>query len=478
MMNSTRTESQEPSIDTDKLSYEIFSILESKFLFGYDDQKLWVPKQVSPSPTPVSDSKPDPAQLVGVQPQSENGVAAIKNQRGKVCILSIDGGGGMRGILSGKALAYLEQALKKKSGNPDARIADYFDVATGAGVGGIFAAMLFATRDHARPIFKADDTWRFLSDHGKSLFNNNRSSTSASSPGLLRRLIRGSGSGSGSTGSATAGLEKVMKEAFVDDDRTLTLKDTLKPVLIPCYDLSSTAPFLFSRADALETDSYDFRLWEVCRATSAEPGVFEPVQMQSVNNQTKCLAVDGGLAMSNPTAAAITHVLHNKQEFPFVRGVEDIMVLSIGSGQFLEEARYAYEQVKKWRAKEWARPMARIAGDGSSDLVDQSVAMAFGQSGSSNYVRIQANGTSLGRCGPNVDTDPSPNNVKKLVGVAEEMLKQKNVESVLFGGKRIGEQSNFEKLDWFAGELVLEHQRRSCRIAPTVAFKQAAPKTS
>lgn len=73
-----------------------------------------------------------------------------------------------------------------------------------------------------------------------------------------------------------------------------------------------------------------------------------------------------------------------------------------------------------------------------------------------------------------MDTDPSPNNVKVLISIAEEMLGQKNVESVLFEGKRIGEQSNFEKLDWFAGELVLEHQRRSCRIAPTVAFKQAA----
>ncbi|BBG97820.1 PATATIN-like protein 6 [Prunus dulcis] len=376
----------------------------------------------------VSVSAPSDPKLE-TQLQSETPVSAIKNQRGKICILSIDGGGGMRGILSGKALAYLEHALKLKSGNPEARIADYFDVAAGAGVGGIFAAMLFASRDQARPMFKADDTWRFLADHGKSFFNNR--SSSASSGGFLRRFIRGSGSGSGL--SATAGLDKAMKEAFADNDRTLTLKDTLKPVLIPCYDLSSTAPFLFSRADALETDSYDFRLWEVCRATSAEPGVFEPVQMRSVNNQTRCLAVDGGLAMSNPAASAITHVLHNKQEFPFVRGVEDIMVLSIGTGQFLEEARYEYEQVKRWRAKEWARPMAKIAGDGSADLVDQSVAMAFGQCGSSNYVRIQANGTSLGRCGPNVDTDASPNNVKMLVGAAEEMLKQKNVESVLFG---------------------------------------------
>ena len=82
----------------------------------------------------------------------------------------------------------------------------------------------------------------------------------------------------------------------------------------------------------------------------------------------------------------------------------------------------------------------------------------------------------MGCCGANVDSDPSPSNVKRLIGVAEEMLKQKNVESVLFEGKRIGEQSNLEKLDWFAGELVLEHQRRSCRIAPTVALKQATPK--
>ncbi|KAL6952698.1 hypothetical protein U1Q18_041690 [Sarracenia purpurea var. burkii] len=87
-----------------------------------------------------------------------------------------------------------------------------------------------------------------------------------------------------------------------------------------------------------------------------------------------------------------------------------------------------------------------------------------------------ANGTNLGRCGTNVDSDPNPNNVKMLIGIADEMLKQKNVDSVLFGGKRILDQSNFEKLDWFAGELLLEHQRRSCRIAPTVAFKQATPR--
>ncbi|KAK7270347.1 hypothetical protein RIF29_23420 [Crotalaria pallida] len=456
-------EMQEPSIETDKLSYEIFSILESKFLFGYDDQKLWFPKQLPASihHEPLQQQPPLPATAL-------DDVSVVKNQRGKICILSIDGAG-MRGILAGKALAYLENALKKKSGDSNATIADYFDVAAGSGIGGIFTAMLFATEDNRRPLFSAEDTWRFLAEQGKKFYR--PSSSSSTGGGLFKRLF-----GSGSTGSATTGLEKTVKEAFSEKNgRSLTLKDTLKPVLIPCYDLSSTAPFLFSRADALETDSFDFRLWEVCRATSAEPGLFEPVMMRSVDGQTSCVAVDGGLAMSNPTGAAITHVLHNKQEFPFVRGVEDLLVLSLGTGQLLE-VKYDYDQVKRWKAKDWARPVARISGDGSADVVDQAVAMAFGHCRSSNYVRIQANGSTMGRCGANVDTDSSPSNVKMLIGIAEEMLKQENVESVLFGGKRIGEQRNFEKLDWFAGELVQEHQRRSCRIAPTVAFKQATPK--
>lgn len=376
-MASNPLEMKEPSIDTDKLSYEIFSILESKFLFGYDDQKLWIPKQISPA------NELPRSEAVSVTPatNTDTGVQAIKNQRGKICILSIDGGG-MRNILSGKALAYLEHALKEKSGNPEARIADYFDVAAGTGIGGIFTAMLFGTKNHSCPIFKAEDTWRFMAEQGKKFYWNGKGGGGGK---FFRRII-----GGGATTNATARMEKVVKEVFTENGRTLTLRDTLKPVLIPCYDLSSSAPFLFSRADALETDSFDFRLWEVCRATSAEPGFLGPVCMKSVDGKTRCVAVDGGLAMSNPTAASITHVLHNKQEFPFVRGVEDILVLSLGTGQ-VPEGSYDFDQLKGWKAKDWARPLARISGDGSADMVDHSVAMAFGKSRSSNYVRIQVN---------------------------------------------------------------------------------------
>ncbi|KAJ0605244.1 putative patatin-like phospholipase domain, Acyl transferase/acyl hydrolase/lysophospholipase [Helianthus annuus] len=192
---------QEPSIDTDKLSYEIFSILESNFLFGYDDPNLWKPV--------------------------DTGVQSMRNQGGKICILSIDDGG-MRSILAGKALAYLENALKVKSNNPDARIADYFDVAAGTGVRGVFMAMLFGSRNDNRLVFKAEDTWKFLVENGNCFYRLKSGSN------LLKRILR-TGNGN-DVRENTLGFETVMKEAFTvnGNGKSLTLRNTLKPVLIPC----------------------------------------------------------------------------------------------------------------------------------------------------------------------------------------------------------------------------------------------------
>ena len=52
-------------------------------------------------------------------------------------ILSIDGGG-IRGILPGQILVELEMKLQHFSGDPDKRLADYFDMIAGTSTGGIF----------------------------------------------------------------------------------------------------------------------------------------------------------------------------------------------------------------------------------------------------------------------------------------------------------------------------------------------------
>jgi hypothetical protein len=413
------------SCDSNKLSYEIFSLLENNFLFGYDWEKELIDK---------------------------------KSTGGKVRILSIDGGG-MQGIVAGRTLAYLEEALQRKTGDPDARIADFFDVAIGTGVGGLIAAMLFSNDGSGRPLCRAEEVWRLLAEEGRRMFK-------PASGGILAKFRRKSAHFSGKS------MERVLKRLFAaKDGRSLTLKDTLKPLLIPCYDLSSAAPFLFSRADALETDNFDFRLWEVCRAAVAVPGFFEPVLLSSVDGQTICTAIDAGLVMNNPTAAAITHVVHNKQEFPLVGGVEDLLVLSVGTGQF--DRAYDYEKVRRWGARQWAKPVITIVGDGISDTVDHAISMAFGQS-RRNYVRIQGNGFTE-KCTGSTD-DPSEANVKMLMDFTDIMLKQKSMESLPFGGKRKLSLSNAERLEWFAEELVSEHRSRLSRLIPTVVLKQVTPR--
>ncbi|KAF5184084.1 Patatin-like protein [Thalictrum thalictroides] len=414
------------NFDVDKLTYEIFSLLENKFLFGCQES--------NGNGVPLEKSDISNATLF-------NDLKSNKNVTGKVRILSIDSNGSTDGVLAARTLVHLEERLCQESGNPNAKIADYFDVAAGSGVGGILAALLFTKGNDGRPIYKAKEALNFLVKNRRKLF------PSSSSNGIIRKLFHSSSKG-----------EKIFRQVFGES----TLKDTLKPVLIPCYDLSTRAPFLFSRADAFESDGYDFKISDICAATSADPTMVGAFEMKSVDKRTKIIAIDGGVAMNNPTAAAITHVLNNKHEFPFCNGVEDLLVVSLGNGVSNPDCS--------------APNLVQISGEGASDMIDEAVSKAFGESMTSNYVRIQGNGFDAKKCFKK--SMHSSTNDKKLLAIVEAMLTQKNVESVLFRGKKVVEKRNSDKLESFAGELVKEHERRKLSILPTVVFKQNSPRTS
>ncbi|KAK4768306.1 hypothetical protein SAY87_003447 [Trapa incisa] len=393
--------------DVNKLTYEIFSILENNFLFGYDNAKL-------PKAMPFPGEKPN-----------MGGTAA-----GKVRILSIDGGGATGGLLAARSLAHLESVLRRKSGNADARIADFFDIAAGSGAGGLLVALLFTRgKDSSAPLFSAEDAFKLLDSRRRK------------SSGFLRRFSK-----------PERELAKIFGDAY-------TMKDTVKPVLIPCYDLSSDAPFVFSRADSLETDSYDFRMRDVCAATSA----VKPVEVRSLDGRTRILAIDGRVAMNNPTAAAITHVLNNKQEFPFCNGVEDLLVLSLGNGES-DIVTGNYGSTRK--------TFCRIAEHGASDMVDQAVSMAFGQSSGTSYVRIQGLGLFSRE---EQDTRSRILSADKVMECVETMLAQKYVRSAMFEGKKVAEDTNKDKIEGFAGEIMGEHDSRRTSILSPVVLKQLAP---
>ncbi|KAG4956445.1 hypothetical protein JHK85_042825 [Glycine max] len=67
-----------------------------------------------------------------------------------------------------------------------------------------------------------------------------------------------------------------------------------------------------------------------------------------------------------------------------------------------------------------------------------------------------------------------------LFAMSEEMLAQKNVESILFRGKKVAENTNMDKLELFGGELIKEQERRKTSILATVVLKNnnASPSPS
>ncbi|KAK4762943.1 hypothetical protein SAY87_013568 [Trapa incisa] len=332
----------------------------------------------------------------------------------KTRVLSIDGGG-TTCIVAAAALIYLEDQIRLRAGDPHANVVDFFDIVTGTGIGGVLASMLCAADSSGRPLFTARAAVDLITQRNSELFK-------AGITGFLRVRRRLSGKS----------MDKVLKQVFSrQDGRFLTLKDTCKPLLVPCYDLKSSAPFVFSRADAIESPSFDFELWKVCRATSATPSHFKPFNLSSVDGKTTCTAVDGGLVMNNPTAAAVTHVLHNKRDFPCVNGVDDLLVLSLGNGTMTTELEALQSNGKCSKSS-----IVSIVLGGVSETVDQILGNAFCWN-RTGYVRIQAN------------------------GMEDDVLKETAVETLPFGGKRLLTETNGQRIEAFAQRLIASSSRSS-----------------
>ncbi|XP_042475162.1 probable inactive patatin-like protein 9 [Macadamia integrifolia] len=334
----------------------------------------------------------------------------------KTRILSIDGGG-TKGLIAGAALIHLESQIQSKTRDSQSRIVDFFDVLAGTGIGAIFAAMLTADDGNGRPLYTARDAVKFVQEKHSEMFK-------IKHEGILRRRLRFS----------CKSIDKVLKEALTrDDGKVLTLRDTCKPLLVPCYDLNSSAPFVFSRADASESQSFDFELWKVCRATSATPSLFKPFHLTSIDGKTSCLAIDGGLVMNNPTAAAVTHALHNKRDFPSINGVEDLLVLSLGNGPLSGPSLSPLGRDGECSTTS----VVGIVLDGVSETVDQMLGNAFCWN-RTDYMRIQANGF-----------------VSREVELTiDGILEERGVESLPIGGKRLLTETNGQRIECFVQRLV------------------------
>jgi Patatin len=91
--------------------------------------------------------------------------------RTKIRILSLDGGG-IRGIIPATIMVEIENRLQMRTGNPDARIADFVDLIAGTSTGGILTSIYLCPGPDNRPKFAAKDALDLYLNNGKDIFLN------------------------------------------------------------------------------------------------------------------------------------------------------------------------------------------------------------------------------------------------------------------------------------------------------------------
>lgn len=307
-------------------------------------------------------------------------------------ILSIDGGG-IRGIIPGQILVILEEKLKTKTGNDNARIADYFDLISGTSTGGILTcAYLIPDQENPeqkdRPKFNAQQVVDLYLKQGGDIFDVPIGHKLKTGGGVVDEMYPASA------------LEKALNEYFSDT----RLSELLKPCLITSYDIKRRMGHFFTQHDALKNPGWDYLVKDVARATSAAPTYFECSNVKSMTEVSYPL-VDGGVFVNNPTLCAFAEV-----QIEYKTPVSEMVILSLGTG--FSKKEYDYDKAKNWGMIQWVKPIIDIMMSGVSEVVDYQLRQIFeGVNASSRYLRIN---TELPNdVSPDMD-DASPENLRSL----------------------------------------------------------------
>jgi uncharacterized protein len=256
-------------------------------------------------------------------------------------ILSLDGGG-VRGIFAAACLAHIEDNIPR-------RLSTCFDLLVGTSTGAIIALGLASG-------LTAPELLALYQNDAKRIFAHGRRSGGYLAPKHNNRE-----------------LLAILRDTFGDR----RLDDLAIPVCIPSYELVSAVPRVFKDNHHSELHwGGDQLVWKVAAASSAAPTYFPAFQIA----RDDC-HVDGGVWASNPSLVGVTEAVRY-----FGKGLQDISLLSIGTGRL--SFRATYDDAHTWGKLGWIRSSRII------DLVFQAQAEAVHNSvkllidDGSRYLRI------------------------------------------------------------------------------------------
>ena len=317
----------------------------------------------------------------------------------KITILSLDGGG-IRGIISCIILRYIEEQLQKHD-NPEARLGDYFDMVAGSSTGGLIASVILCPDEKRKAKYSIQKGLELYSEKGGDIFQISFWEKLINPFGLFNEKI------------SQEALEKNLNDFF----GKLELKELIKPCLITSYDIENRRAKLFNSYDAhLSTDN--FYVKDLCRATSAAPTYFSPVQIKSMYGQVFS-QIDGGMFANNPALCAyaearkipFAEVLKNHQKANYP-SANDMMIVSIGTG--IESKSYSFKKMQKAGKIGWVSPIIDILMSANAETVDYQLSQMFqtlGLRNQKNYHRINP---SLKNASPAMD-NVSRSNIENLI---------------------------------------------------------------
>lgn len=284
-------------------------------------------------------------------------------------ILTIDGGG-IRGIIPGQVLVALEKKLQDRTGNPNARLAEFFDFFAGTSTGAILACICLcpSREDPQKARFSAQQAVDLYMQHGEEIFNVNLWQKIKAANGYLDEKY------------TAVALEKYLTNYFGE----LKLSELLKPCIVTAYDIEKRASHFFAQHDlAIKGEGADFLVKDVCRATSAAPTYFETAFVRSLSGVSYPL-IDGGVFANNPALCAYSEV-RNAVDNPTA---QDMFLVSVGTGSMHQS--YKYVRARNWGAVGWMKPLIDIMMAGASETTDYHLSRMFSaRMKSENYIRIQ-----------------------------------------------------------------------------------------
>ncbi|KAF8023114.1 hypothetical protein BT93_F0571 [Corymbia citriodora subsp. variegata] len=382
-----------------------------------------------------------------------------------ITILSIDGGG-IRGLIPGTILNFLEFELQKLDGE-DARIADYFDVISGTSTGGLVTAML--------PLPMKTTA---LYSPQKTSKTSTSSTALKSSPKIefcncpfkpVTKMIK-----------VVAGpkydgkyLHNIVREELGDK----RLHQTLTNVVIPTFDIKSLQPTIFSSYQVKKDPSVDALLSDICISTSAAPTYLPAHKFETkdpTGNMREFNLIDGGVAANNPTLIAMGEVtkaiVGGSPDFFPIKPMDyrRFLVISLGTGTGKIEGKYTAKEAAKWGVLGWltsgGSPLIDVFTQASADMVDFHLSAVFQALHlHDNYLRIQDD--TLSGVLSSVDV-ATKKNLNDLVKTGEALLKKPvsrvNLESGVCEPTP-NQETNEDALIRFAKLLSQERQLRHAK---------------